>query len=132
MAELERYYGTGRRKSAVARVWMTPGTGKIEINKRELEDYFPRATNRMIVAQAFELTEMTGKFDVKINVHGGGHTGQASAIRHGLARALLVSSEGELRPKLKRAGYLTRDARIKERKKYGQPGARKRYQFSKR
>ena len=132
MAHLERYYGTGRRKSAVARVWMTPGTGKIEINKRELEDYFPRATNRMIVAQAFELTETDGKYDIKVNVHGGGHTGQAAAIRHGLSRALLSSSDGELRPKLKRAGYLTRDARIKERKKYGQPGARKQFQFSKR
>ena len=127
----ERYYGTGRRKAAVARVWMTPGSGQISINGRGVEDFFPRATNILVLMQPLVLTENEEKFDIKVNVHGGGGTGQAAAVRHGISRALL-QYDGELRPPLKKAGYLTRDARVKERKKYGQPGARKRYQFSKR
>ena len=127
----ERYYGTGRRKAAVARVFMTPGSGKVLINGREIEDYFPRATNRLVLMQPLVLTEHEEKFDIKVNLHGGGGTGQAGAIRHGISRALL-QYDSELRPPLKKAGFLTRDARVKERKKYGQPGARKRYQFSKR
>ncbi len=127
----DRFYGTGRRKAAVARVWMTPGTGRVLINDRDMEDYFPRATNRLVLMQPLVLTENEAKFDIKANVHGGGSTGQAAAVRHGISRALLQFSD-ELRPPLKKAGYLTRDARVKERKKYGQPGARKRYQFSKR
>ena len=127
----ERYYGTGRRKAAVARVFMTPGTGKVLINGREIEDYFPRATNRLVLMQPLVLTEHEEKFDISVNLHGGGGTGQAGAVRHGISRALL-QYDSELRPPLKKAGFLTRDARVKERKKYGQPGARKRYQFSKR
>jgi small subunit ribosomal protein S9 len=127
----EQYYGTGRRKSAVARVWLRPGVGKIEVNNRTLDEYFPRATNRMIVMQPLVLTETDSKFNLKINVCGGGQTGQADAIKHGISRAL-VRYNDELRPSLKRAGFLTRDARVKERKKYGQPGARKRFQYSKR
>lgn len=132
MAETkEQYYGTGRRKSAIARVWMRPGTGKIEVNGRQLEDYFPRATSRMVLMQPLVLTESETTFDVKINVRGGGQNGQADAVKHGISRALLRFN-GELRSPLKRAGFLTRDARVKERKKYGQPGARKRFQYSKR
>ena len=132
MADMtERYYGTGRRKSAVARVWMRPGTGTIRINDRQLEDYFPRATARMVLMQPLVLTETDDKFDVTISVSGGGQTGQADAVKHGISRALLRYDE-ELRGGLKKAGFLTRDARVKERKKYGQPGARKRFQYSKR
>jgi len=131
MDQMELYYGTGRRKSAVARVWMRPGAGKIEVNGRQLEDYFPRATSRMVLMQPLVLTETEGKFDIKINVRGGGQNGQADAVKHGISRALLRFSH-ELRSSLKRAGFLTRDARVKERKKYGQPGARKRFQYSKR
>ena len=127
----ERYYGTGRRKTAVARVWLTPGSGRFTVNGRSLEDYFPRATNRMMLMQPLVLTQMQDKFDVRVNVRGGGHSGQADAIKHGLARAL-QQYDSSLRPLLKKAGFLTRDARVKERKKYGQPGARKRYQYSKR
>jgi small subunit ribosomal protein S9 len=127
----ERYYGTGRRKSAVARVWLLPGVGKVEVNNRTLDEYFPRATNRMIVMQPLVLTDTDGTFNLKINVNGGGQTGQADAIKHGISRAL-VKYKNEFRPSLKRAGFLTRDARVKERKKYGQPGARKRFQYSKR
>ncbi len=127
----DRYYGTGRRKAAVARVWMLPGSGKVLINDREMEDYFPRATNRLVLMQPLVLTENEEKFDIRANVHGGGSTGQAGAVRHGISRALL-QYDSETRPPLKKAGFLTRDARVKERKKYGQPGARKRYQFSKR
>lgn len=127
----ERYYGTGRRKSAVARVWLTPGEGKVNVNGRPMDKYFPRATNRMVLMQPLVLTELEGKFDVNVNVCGGGHTGQAAAAKHGMSRALLRYSL-ELRATLKKAGYLTRDARTKERKKYGQPGARKRFQYSKR
>jgi len=132
MAEItETYYGTGRRKSAVARVWMRPGSGKIVVNDRTVESYFPRATSRMVLMQPLVLTESEGKFDIKINVTGGGQQGQADAVKHGISRALLKVS-ADLRPGLKKAGYLTRDARVKERKKYGQPGARKRFQYSKR
>jgi small subunit ribosomal protein S9 len=124
-------YATGRRKQAVARVWLQPGSGKVEINQRSLEDYFGRETSRMVFNQALELTESTGKFDVFVNVAGGGLSGQADAIRHGISRAL-IKIDPALRPPLKKAGYLTRDARAKERKKYGQRGARARFQFSKR
>lgn len=122
---------TGKRKTAVARIRMRPGKGEFLVNGRSLEDYFPRETSRMIIHQPFEITEKTGKFDVTCNVGGGGVAAQAEAIRHGISRALLLV-DGELRPLLRRAGFLTRDARIKERKKPGQPGARKRFQFSKR
>jgi small subunit ribosomal protein S9 len=124
-------YATGRRKHAVARVWMQPGTGKVDINRRTLEDYFGRETSRMVFRQALELTETTGRFDVFVNVSGGGLSGQADAIRHGISR-VLIKVDPTYRPALKKAGYLTRDARQKERKKYGQRGARARFQFSKR
>ena len=124
-------YATGRRKHAVARVWLQPGSGKIAINSRSLEDYFGRETSRMVFRQALELTETSGRFDVFVNVSGGGLSGQADAIRHGISRAL-TRFNPELRGSLKKAGYLTRDARKKERKKYGQRGARARFQFSKR
>jgi len=126
------FYGTGRRKTAVARVRLLPnGTGKIIVNGRPIEGYFHRATSRMTLMQPLSLTENEGKFDLKVSVCGGGEVGQAEAVKHGLSRALIRFSP-ELRPTLKRAGYLTRDARVKERKKYGQPGARKRFQYSKR
>ncbi|MCA9671299.1 MAG: 30S ribosomal protein S9 [Myxococcales bacterium] len=131
MATQTNYYGTGRRKSAVARVWLTDGSGRIMVNGRNYEDYFPRETARYILLQPLQLTETDNKLDVRINVSGGGESGQAGAIKHGISRALLQYN-AELRPPLKRAGFLTRDARKKERKKYGQPGARKKYQFSKR
>ena len=124
-------YATGRRKHAVARVWLQPGSGKIAINDRTLEEYFGRETSRMVFRQALELTETTGRFDVFVNVRGGGLSGQADAIRHGISRSL-IKIEPAHRPALKKAGYLTRDARQKERKKYGQRGARARFQFSKR
>lgn len=125
------FYATGRRKEAVARVWLTPGSGKIEINRRSLEDYFGRETSRMVFRQPFEATESSGQFDVFVNVAGGGLSGQADAIRHGISRAL-TRANPEYRPVLKKGGFLTRDARAKERKKYGQRGARARFQFSKR
>lgn len=131
MSDTQTAYGTGRRKASVARVYLTDGTGQVTINGRSLDDYFPRFTNRAHMLFPIMHTELEGKVDVKINVRGGGQTGQAGAIRHGIARALLQYN-AELRPTLKRAGVLTRDARVKERKKYGQPGARKNYQFSKR
>ena len=124
-------YATGRRKHAVARVWLQPGSGKIAINNRSLEDYFGRETSRMVFRQALELTETSGQFDVFVNVRGGGLSGQADAIRHGISRSL-IKIDPAYRPPLKKAGYLTRDARQKERKKYGQRGARARFQFSKR
>jgi small subunit ribosomal protein S9 len=124
-------YATGRRKEAVARVWLQPGTGKVEINRRSLEEYFGRETSRMVFRQALELTETTSNFDVFVNVAGGGLSGQAAAIRHGISRAL-TKIDPAYRPALKKAGYMTRDARSKERKKYGQRGARARFQFSKR
>ena len=124
-------YSTGRRKQAVARVWLQPGSGKVEINRRSLEEYFGRETSRMVFRQALELTETTTAFDIFVNVSGGGLSGQAAAIRHGISRAL-TKIDPNYRPPLKKAGYLTRDARAKERKKYGQRGARARFQFSKR
>ena len=124
-------YATGRRKHAVARVWLQPGSGKIAINNRTLEDYFGRETSRMVFRQALELTETSGRFDVFVNVRGGGLSGQADAIRHGISRGL-IKVDAAYRGPLKKAGYLTRDARAKERKKYGQRGARARFQFSKR
>ena len=127
----EQFYGTGRRKSAVARVYIKAGKGKITINKRELDDYFGLETLKVIVRQPLVATDTTEKYEVKVNVKGGGYTGQAGAIRHGIARALLKVDE-EFRPTLKKAGYLTRDPRMKERKKYGLKGARRAPQFSKR
>ena len=124
-------YATGRRKHAVARVWLQPGSGKIAINDRSLEQYFGRETSRMVFRQALELTETSGQFDVFVNVRGGGLSGQADAIRHGISRSLIKIDPAH-RPALKKAGYLTRDARAKERKEYGQRGARARFQFSKR
>ncbi|HPC83680.1 MAG TPA: 30S ribosomal protein S9 [Thermoanaerobaculaceae bacterium] len=126
-----QYYGTGRRKTAVARVYLRPGTGKIEVNKRDIENYFSSRVLKMIIRQPMLITETADKFDILVNVVGGGMAGQAGAIRHGLSRAL-VAFNPELRPRLKQAGFLTRDAREVERKKYGQPGARRRFQFSKR
>ena len=128
---LARYYGTGRRKSSVARVYLLPGKGGITINKRDIGDYFGLDTLKLIVRQPLELTNTLAKFDILVNVKGGGTTGQAGAIRHGISRALL-QVDGELRPALKKAGFLTRDPRMKERKKYGLKGARRAPQFSKR
>ena len=126
-----KFYGTGRRKSSVARVYLTPGTGKVTINKRDMDEYFGLETLKLIVNQPFEATSTQGKFDVLVNVKGGGFTGQAGAIRHGIARALCVA-DPEYRPALKKAGFLTRDPRMKERKKYGLKAARRAPQFSKR
>ena len=126
-----KYYGTGRRKKSIARVYLTPGTGKITINKRDIDEYFGLETLKVVVRQPLVATETLEKFDVLVNVHGGGFTGQAGAIRHGIARALL-KADAEFRPTLKKAGYLTRDARMKERKKYGLKAARRAPQFSKR
>ena len=126
-----KFYGTGRRKSSIARVYLVPGTGKIIINKRDMEEYFGLDTLKLIVKQPLALTETADKFDVLVNVHGGGFTGQAGAIRHGISRALL-QADGDYRPALKKAGFLTRDPRMKERKKYGLKKARKAPQFSKR
>ena len=127
----ERYYGTGRRKSSVARVYLMPGSWKITINKKDMDDYFGLETLKIIVRQPLEATNMTDKFDILVNVKGGGFTGQAGAIRHGIARAL-NKYDLDLRPTLKKAGYLTRDPRMKERKKYGLKKARRAPQFSKR
>ncbi|ONI40252.1 30S ribosomal protein S9 [Candidatus Epulonipiscium fishelsonii] len=126
-----RFYGTGRRKSSVARVYLVPGNGKITINKRDIDDYFGFETLKVITRQPLALTNMESKFDVKVNVYGGGFSGQAGAIRHGISRALL-EADVELRPALKKAGFLTRDPRMKERKKYGLKAARRAPQFSKR
>ncbi|MBO4998168.1 MAG: 30S ribosomal protein S9 [Lachnospira sp.] len=127
----ERYYGTGRRKSSVARVYLVPGTGKITINKRDIDEYLGLETLKIIVRQPLEATKTVGKYDAIITVKGGGFTGQAGAIRHGIARALL-EADADFRPVLKSAGYLTRDPRMKERKKYGLKKARRAPQFSKR
>jgi len=127
----QRFYATGRRKASVARVWIKPGTGEIVVNKRSLDEYFGRETSKMIVRQPFELTENSGKFDVYVNVCGGGASGQAGAIKHGITRALLVA-DANLRGVLKKAGFITRDSRVVERKKYGRKGARASFQFSKR
>lgn len=126
-----KYYGTGRRKKSIARVYLVPGKGNILINKRDIDSYFGLETLKMIVRQPLTLTETTEKFDVIVNVHGGGYTGQAGAIRHGISRALL-KVDTDLRPSLKKAGFLTRDPRAKERKKYGLKAARRAPQFSKR
>jgi small subunit ribosomal protein S9 len=127
----ENYYATGRRKTSVARVWLKPGEGEITINKRSIDDYLKRETAKMIIRQPLELTETLGKYDIYVNVQGGGISGQAGAIKHGISRALLEVNP-DFRPLLKKSGFLTRDSRVKERKKYGQPGARKRFQYSKR
>jgi small subunit ribosomal protein S9 len=130
VAEIQ-YYGTGRRKTSTARVYLRAGGGDFLINRKQFDTYFPNETLRMIIRQPLQLTETVTKFDVLINVRGGGPAGQAGAIRHGITRALLEYN-ADLRPTLKKAGLITRDPRIKERKKYGQKGARKRFQFSKR
>ena len=130
MAEIQ-HYGTGRRKTSTARVYLRSGSGEFQVNRKPFDQYFPNETLRMIIRQPLQLTETAGKFDVLINVRGGGPAGQAGAIRHGITRALL-DFNADLRPALKQAGLITRDDRIKERKKYGQKGARKRFQFSKR
>jgi len=130
VAEIQ-YYGTGRRKTSVARVYLRPGSGKIVVNRRDFEEYFPNKVLKMVIRQPLLLTETADKFDILVNVEGGGPSGQAGAIRHGISRALLEYN-AELRPRLKSVGFLTRDAREVERKKYGQPKARKRFQFSKR
>ena len=126
-----KFYGTGRRKKSIARVYLVPGTGKITINKRDIDEYFGLETLKVIVRQPPALTETEGKFDVIVNVRGGGYTGQAGAIRHGVSRALL-EADSDYRPALKAAGFLTRDPRMKERKKYGLKAARRAPQFSKR
>tara|TARA_Y100000817_G_scaffold58060_1_gene43046 strand:- start:1075 stop:1476 length:402 start_codon:yes stop_codon:yes gene_type:complete len=126
-----QYYGTGRRKDSVARVYLRPGEGNIVVNKRPLDEYFGRDTLKMILRQPLEITDSLKKFDIIVNVHGGGLSGQAGAIRHGISRALLLAME-DSRGALKKEGMLTRDSRKVERKKYGQPGSRKKYQYSKR
>jgi small subunit ribosomal protein S9 len=126
-----QYYGTGKRKSAIARIYLRPGKGKITVNSREINEYFPTEILRMMVRQPLLLTDTENKFDILINVCGGGISGQAGAVRHGVSKAL-VDYNRELRQRLKKNGFLTRDSRVKERKKYGQRGARARYQFSKR
>jgi small subunit ribosomal protein S9 len=131
MAKANKFYGTGRRKSSVARVYLVPGTGKITINKRDIDEYFGLETLKVVVRQPLTLTETKDKFDVIVTVKGGGFTGQAGAIRHGISRALCVA-DIENRPALKKAGFLTRDPRMKERKKYGLKAARRAPQFSKR
>ena len=131
MATDSRTYATGKRKTAIARVWIKAGTGAVSVNGKTAEEYFERETSRMIMRQALELIEAVDQFDVTATVQGGGHSAQAEAMRHGISRAL-IALDPEKRPVLKRAGFLTRDARKKERKKYGQPGARKRFQYSKR
>jgi len=130
MAE-STFYGTGKRKTSIARVWLIPGEGKININKKGADEYLGRETLKMIIQQPFEVTGTSGQYDVRVNVNGGGVSGQAGAIKHGISRALLKVSDDYRKP-LKKAGYLTRDAREVERKKYGQRGARARFQFSKR
>ena len=126
-----KFYGTGRRKSSIARVYLVPGTGKITINKRDIDNYFGLETLKVVVRQPLNLVEVSDKYDVLVNVRGGGFTGQAGAIRHGISRALL-QVDGDFRPALKKAGFLTRDPRMKERKKYGLKAARRAPQFSKR
>lgn len=131
MAQSPQYYATGKRKSSIARVYLRPGKGDIFVNKKGLDDYFHRETAKMIIHQPLELTNTLGKFDIYVNVSGGGHSGQAGAIKHGISKALL-NYDADLRSVLKKAGFITRDSRVKERKKYGQRGARARFQFSKR
>jgi small subunit ribosomal protein S9 len=130
MADIQ-YYGTGRRKTSTARVYLRPGSGDIVVNRRPFDSYFPNEALQMIIRQPLSLTDTLGKFDILVNVDGGGTAGQAGAVRHGITRALMEFN-ADLRPALKKAGLVTRDPRQKERKKYGQKGARKRFQFSKR
>ena len=130
MAE-NQFYGTGRRKTATARVYLRPGTGEIRVNRKSFDEYFPNQALRMVIRQPLTLTDTANKFDILVNVAGGGPAGQAGAVRHGITRALMEFN-ADLRPALKDAGLVTRDPRAKERKKYGQKGARKRFQFSKR
>ena len=125
------FYGTGKRKTSIARVWLKPGAGVITVNNKTLEDYFGRETSKMVIRQPLELTENVGKFDIYVTVKGGGDSGQAGAIKHGITKALL-EFDAELRGALKKAGFITRDSRIKERKKYGKKAARASFQFSKR
>jgi small subunit ribosomal protein S9 len=125
------FYGTGKRKSSIARVWLKPGAGRIVVNNKTLDEYFGRETSKMVVRQPLELTENVGKFDIFVNVCGGGDSGQAGAIKPGITKALL-EADPELRANLKKAGFITRDSRVKERKKYGRRAARARFQFSKR
>ena len=131
MVEGIRYYDTGKRKSAIARVWLMPGSGTITVNRRAFEEYFPLDTHKTLIQEPLRITHTLGQYDVLITVRGGGISGQAAAIRHGISKSLL-QTDGALRPTLKQAGFLTRDSRVKERKKYGQKKARKRFQFSKR
>jgi small subunit ribosomal protein S9 len=131
MADAEKFWGTGKRKSSVARVRLVPGSGDIVVNRRTLEDYFPRETSRMVINQPFEVTSTVGQYRTEVNVFGGGVSAQAVAVRHGITRALLLANP-ELRPALKKAGFITRDSREVERKKYGRHKARKRPQYSKR
>ncbi|KAF0123476.1 MAG: small subunit ribosomal protein S9 [bacterium] len=130
MAE-DRFYATGKRKTSIARVWLKSGSGEFKINDKSLDEYFKREILKMIIQQPFDFTDTAGKYDVLANVHGGGISGQAGAIRHGITKALLEINV-DFRPVLKKAGFITRDSRVKERKKYGQKGARAKYQFSKR
>ncbi|MBE0599642.1 MAG: 30S ribosomal protein S9 [Desulfuromonadales bacterium] len=130
MAE-QKFYATGKRKTSVARVWLTPGAGTITVNKRPIDEYFGRETSKMVIRQPLELTNNIGNFDITVNVSGGGPSGQAGAIKHGITKALLVIN-AELRGTLKKAGFITRDSRVKERKKYGKAAARRSFQFSKR
>ncbi len=130
MAE-QRFYATGKRKTSIARVWLKPGEGNITVNRRTLDEYFGRETSKMVIRQPLELTDNIGKFDILVNVCGGGPSGQAGAIKHGITKALLEVNP-ELRAVLKKAGFITRDSRAKERKKYGRKAARARFQFSKR
>jgi len=125
------FYGTGKRKTSIARVWLKPGAGAFTVNNKTLDEYFGRDTSKMVARQSLELTENIGKFDIFVTVKGGGDSGQAGAIRHGITKALLAS-DPELRGNLKKAGFITRDSRVKERKKYGRKAARARFQFSKR
>jgi small subunit ribosomal protein S9 len=125
------FYGTGKRKTSIARVWLKPGVGNIVVNNKTLDDYFGRETSKMVVKQPLELTETLGKFDINVTVKGGGDSGQAGAIKHGITKALL-EADVEMRGTLKKAGFITRDSRIKERKKYGKKAARASFQFSKR
>jgi small subunit ribosomal protein S9 len=130
MAE-KKYYATGKRKTAIARVWMKEGSGNFVVNKRSFDDYFTRDILKRLISQPLDITENRGKFDFYINVRGGGVSAQAGAIKHGISKAL-VEYDADMKSVLRKAGFLTRDARVKERKKYGQPGARKRFQYSKR
>jgi small subunit ribosomal protein S9 len=131
MSETTARYATGKRKTAIARIWLSPGDGSITVNGKPVDEYFERATARMVVRQSLEALELNDKYSARATVSGGGHSAQAEAMRHGIARAL-IAEDAARRSVLKKAGFLTRDSRQKERKKYGQPGARKRFQYSKR